>query len=267
MVTCLSNSNNQVHSCHCLPQSRWPWSGPTRQTLLFCSANQQGPLNRQGTFGQNPAETDLAGQQDEVQDQQQEPLKESLLESRVAVLEARLERLERILFATSVLSVFEAERNLAEAEARLLESERLFLRGFLTDAQVAQDRFNFDRAKQELRLVKNMSDGRRITAEIDLMAARNTFRQAKEQLQTSESLARRGFSSETQINSNRQQVEVARQELEIARKRLQALIEADTPADDHEASNKKTTDENATDDGGAENNNRDATNDQAAVDK
>jgi hypothetical protein len=143
-------------------------------------------------------------------------------DDRIEQLTVRVERLEKILFATSKLAVFDAERNLADAQQRLRDSERLFLQGFLTDAQLAADRFAVARARREVELARADRDGYRIASEIDLMQAEYALQVAEQQLEFTQRMANRGFNSLTDVADRRAGVDRAKKQLELARQRLDA---------------------------------------------
>ena len=144
-------------------------------------------------------------------------------DKKIKELELRLERLEKIVLATSKLTVLEAERQLERALQEFEHSERLFIKGFITDNQLAQDRFQLQLAEQEVLLAKNAKNARKIAMEIDLMRAKNGLRVAKENLERSERRANRGFSSITEIEVHRKQITIAQKRLEVAQMRFDAI--------------------------------------------
>jgi multidrug resistance efflux pump len=144
-------------------------------------------------------------------------------DGQISELQARIERLEKVVFATSKLSVYEAERQLEKAKQRLDYSQRLLIKGFITDSQLNQDRFEVDRAVSELRLAKSSVDVRQKSARIDLMQAKQNLIRAQEQLKFSENLANRGYSSKTEIEGNKYRVTLAEKRLALAQTRLNAL--------------------------------------------
>lgn len=146
-------------------------------------------------------------------------------DGRVEKLEQRVDRLEEILFNTVRLTVFDAERKLAEAEQRLENSQSLFIKGFITDQQLQQDRYRVERAKQELKLAKSERGGRKISMEIEVMEAKRNLEVASQRLEFTERLAKRGFSSLTDVQNQRERVTLMQKELELANQRLKAVEE------------------------------------------
>ncbi len=144
---------------------------------------------------------------------------------RINELERRVARLENLLFNAVRLAEFDAERRLADAQTRLDNSERLFLQGFITDAQVAQDRFVFDRAIRELQLAQSNYSGRQIACEIEVMQAKRNLELAQQQLEFSERLNLRGYSSLDRIQSEQRRVDTLTLELDQAQAKLRAVNE------------------------------------------
>ena len=64
----------------------------------------------------------------------------------LSALRQRVTRIENLVFATAKLAVFDAERRLSALREELRESERLFFRGVITDAQLEADRYAVYRA-------------------------------------------------------------------------------------------------------------------------
>ncbi|HMO14877.1 MAG TPA: hypothetical protein PKD64_04995 [Pirellulaceae bacterium] len=146
-------------------------------------------------------------------------------DERFAQLEERVDRLENLLFNATKLAVFDAERRLSEAHDRLTKSERLFLQGFITEAQISQDRFAADRAFRELELAKASCDGRLVAGHIDLMQAKRNLELALQQLEFSERMRLRGFVTSDQLEIQRRLVESMRLELQHAQTKLEAVNE------------------------------------------
>ena len=149
-------------------------------------------------------------------------------DDRIHELERRIEILEQVVFATSKLSVFDAERNLQAARNRLADSKKLFLKGFITDIQLEQDRFHVDRARREIELARATSGSRRVAMEIDLMQAKHNLKLSKYNLQHTRQLAGRGYSSVAEIADEQKRVDRAEKNLQLARLRLEAL-DVDAP--------------------------------------
>ncbi len=124
------------------------------------------------------------------------------------------------MFATTKLAVYDAERSLTNAQNRLQDSQKLFLRGLITDAQLASDRFAVDRAKHEVELAQSEKDGYRIASEIDLMQAEYTLKTAEDQLEYIRRLANHGYSSISEINDRKALVDIAKKKLEAAQQKL-----------------------------------------------
>ncbi len=144
-------------------------------------------------------------------------------DQKIRDLERRLDRLEKIVLATSQLSVLEAERQLTRMQQQFEHSERLFIRGLINEAQFSQDRFELQLAKRELLLAKNTKHARKISMEIDFMRAKNRLRVAKENFDRSKRFSIRGLSSPQEVEINRRQIGIAEKALEVARLRLEAI--------------------------------------------
>ena len=138
-------------------------------------------------------------------------------------MELRLERLEKIVFATSKLSVMEAERRLTRAQQRFDNNEKLLIRGFITERQFAEDRFNLQLAFRERELARNASNSRRISMKIDVLRAENRLRVAKDNFERNSRLRNRGYSSLSDVESARKEVTLAERSLEVAKMRLDAI--------------------------------------------
>jgi outer membrane protein TolC len=144
-------------------------------------------------------------------------------DDKVAPLEARAKRLEELVFATSKLSVYDAQRNLAVARSRLKETERLYLQGLLSEIQFQNDRFAVEQAWAELKLAQAESNGQAIAATIDLRAAEHELKLSEENLRFSERMAGMADGSSREVDSARAAVERARLQLDAAQKRLRAV--------------------------------------------
>ena len=144
---------------------------------------------------------------------------------RIEALEQRVDRLEQLLFNTVRLNVFDAERQLNQAEHQLKTSHKLFLRGFISDQRLQQDQFEVNRAQRELKLAKSVNDGRRMATQIEVMDAKQNLFRAKDRLRQTENLNRRGFTTLTEVQRQEQLVEVFDQQLKLAENRLDAITE------------------------------------------
>jgi len=190
-------------------------------TSVFVPLGMASPQEQQKPDVTKEVPKDVGGENRDKENDLSRQLIEK--EQRIKLLEARMERLEKIVFATSKLSVYEAVRQLAESKLRLKNSERLFFRGFLADIDLQQDRFVVDRAQRELELAQSSINGRVLATEIDVMQAEQALRRAQASLEQSENYARRGFATQTTIENGKTQVEVAKRQLDIAKKRLEAI--------------------------------------------
>jgi hypothetical protein len=142
---------------------------------------------------------------------------------RVQQLEDRVARLEEILFATTKLSVYDAQRHLSDAEFRLKESEKLFFRGLLDEYQLQWDRFEVERARLEVRLAESDGDARLIAAHIDLRQAENELVVAQRRLEFAERNANYPRGSLSEIDLRNAEVERAKIRLLEAQGRLKAI--------------------------------------------
>jgi hypothetical protein len=152
----------------------------------------------------------------------QEPEMSGDLNSRVEKLEARVAELERILFMTSKMTAFEAERRLEEARLRLRDSRALLVQGLITQFQFQQDEFNVQRMQRELELAQSPDNQRQVVGSLELFAAERRLAEARANLAFTEQLAGRGYATTKHLGRERQQVEFAEKELNLAREKANA---------------------------------------------
>ena len=173
----------------------------------------------------------LSGQNQKKQEQNKKELAESEKDQKIRLLEERVERLEEIVFATLKISVAEAERQVARARQQLEYSERLFIRGMLTESRVNQDRLALRLAERELQFAKSSNQSRQLSAEIDLLRAKNKLRVAQDNFRLSERRANKGLSSANDLELDRKAITIAERRVELAQKRLDAIKAAPKPKD------------------------------------
>ena len=154
----------------------------------------------------------------------QEPVKPEL-ESRVEKLELRIEILEKILFSSAKLTNMQAQRQLDEAQAHLKNSQALFARGMITELQLQQDRYRMQEAQKALEFANADSRQHELVGELEVLEAEQRLRQVQQQLLYTETLASRGFSSQTRVDSIKKLVDIATQELENSKIKLDAAKE------------------------------------------
>lgn len=159
------------------------------------------------------------------------PEKNDRLEQRINQLEQRVEQLERILFSNSKLPVADAENRLAATQHILDASEKLFAKGFITEAQLQQDRFDVQQAVQELKLSKAEHREYEIAGEMDLLNAKQWLSQANQQLKYTRELARKNFVSQWQVQQAENEVNLAERAVKNAELNLKATGQDETTKD------------------------------------
>lgn len=150
----------------------------------------------------------------------------SALEKRLESLDARLARIENVLFATLKFSESEARKQLKEARAALAQSERLHAQGLISAVQLQLDRMSLDRAQTLLRMCVNHEDHRKIGATLEVLDAKRNFERLSLQLSRTEELFEKGFAAKGQIADDRTAVIVAGQKLKLAESKLKNLKES-----------------------------------------
>ncbi len=150
------------------------------------------------------------------------------LSARVEHLESRVALLEKILFATSTLSVFEAERRLKDAELQLKERRDLFLKGRLADSVWRQDQLQVDILKRELAIAHTAYAQKSNLMEIEVLQAKQNLANAESRLTRSQNLANRGYATLTQVQQDQRLVELQRLQLETAQLKLKAAEEMES---------------------------------------
>ena len=144
------------------------------------------------------------------------------LTRRVELLEQRVQKLESILFATSQLSLIEAEQRLETANHRLEQSRKLHIKGFITAAQLDADRFQVQQAERLLQLAKSENGQQRIVNQIDISEAKRELEYAKQNLDYSQRMFDRGFINEFQLQTAEQEVVNSQKKLELAEAKANA---------------------------------------------
>ncbi len=158
------------------------------------------------------------------------------LMARVIHLETRIEALERIVFATSQLTVYESQRRLKEAEQMLRDRRELFLKGLLAESAWRQDQLQVEILKRELSMAQAASIQKENVFEIEVLQARQRLSDAKLQFERSQTLVNRGFATQTQLERDSRLVTLSQQQLNLAEQKLNAArdlesIKGSNPSD------------------------------------
>lgn len=147
------------------------------------------------------------------------------LTRRVELLEQRVQKLESVLFATSQLSLMEAQKNVDAAQHRYEQSRKLHIKGFITANQLEADRFQVHQAERLLQLAKAENGQQRIVNQIDISEAKRELEFAKQNLAYTQRLFDRGYTSEFQVQSAEQTLINAEKKLELAETKAKAAAE------------------------------------------
>lgn len=146
---------------------------------------------------------------------------------RVELLERRMNEMEQILLTTSQITALEAERRLRDAKTRLADSRKLFLQGQVAEIEFQNDRFEVDRLTRELELSRGTNTRHQMMSQIEIANAEQQLFAARQDLEQTETLVRRGYASATQIDRDREFVDLATRRLELAKQRLEAAKRLD----------------------------------------
>lgn len=141
---------------------------------------------------------------------------------RLDQLEARVAELEKILFMTSSMTVFEAERRLEEARVHLRDSKALLMQGHLTQIQYQLEEMLVRQLERELDFARSPAGQPLAIGELELLAAERRLVQAQYQLGNLELIAGRGYGSDTQVARAREDLEFAKKNLDAAKAKLEA---------------------------------------------
>jgi multidrug resistance efflux pump len=147
------------------------------------------------------------------------------LERRVELLELRVQKLEGILFSTAQLTVLEARQELEQATTRYESRRKLHLKGYITKAQLNNDRFQVDQAQRELELARAETNQQQISDKIDLSEAKRNLQVAKENLSNTQRLFERGFVSEREVQADEDEVRRFQRRLDLAETKASAARE------------------------------------------
>lgn len=172
------------------------------------------------------------------------------LNRRVELLEQRVQKLESILFATSQLSLMEAQKNFDAAQHRYEQSRKLHIKGIITATQLDADQFQVQRAERLLQLAKAENGQQRIVNQIDITEAERELEYAKQNLTYTQQLFDRGYASEFQVQSAEQDLVNSKKKLELAESKAKAAAELqgaqenqtddqDSPEDPKDAADKQ----------------------------
>ena len=130
------------------------------------------------------------------------------------------------MFNTLQLSEYDALRRLDAARRTLEQNQRLYFRGLLAFIEIPRSRYEVRRAERELELAQAREGQRRITGEIEVLAAEFALEYAEDRLRRSQSDPGRAWVSEQQLQDNAAEVERARLALQLARDKLEAIRES-----------------------------------------
>lgn len=168
------------------------------------------------------------------------PPPEKSADERIAELEARVETLENLLFASVQLSVYDARRRLEVANHEREQNQRLFYHGLLASIELERSIYKVDRARCELELAQATSGHRIWSSRIEVLEAEFELKYALDALERSRLNAGRGLVTEFQLKQNTESVERAEKALEFAKQKLEVLeskaSDNDRPADTDEKS-------------------------------
>lgn len=148
------------------------------------------------------------------------------LVQRIEELERRVTILERLdgpqhpdpltVSEEGLISVEDAEQLVAVTSERQVFSERLFRKGYVSEAEMETDRYDASRAIKLLELAEATRDGNstaEIMNEMDVLEAQHNLEIAKRQLRLAEELTARGLLG-TGLPAHRRAVEDAQRELD-----------------------------------------------------
>jgi len=143
---------------------------------------------------------------------------------RIAVLERRVDRLERLLpddaRAPESVDVETAEQQVANAKQRLAYSADLFRKGYVSKAQLEAERFEFDRAEKVLQFANARRDGdstKEIADGIAILDAEHDLAVAQRQLKVSERMTASGLTQPPGRESYQRAVDAAQNRLDAVR--------------------------------------------------
>ena len=145
---------------------------------------------------------------------------------RIEELERRVTALERIrqgqrreevvISNVAPMSVEVAQQHLAAAKERQAFSEKLFAKGYVSEAEMEADKFDAARAFKALQFAEAARDGQptgQITRELEILEAENNLAMAKRQLRLAEGLTAKGVAG-TNLSAHRRAVEDAQRQLD-----------------------------------------------------
>jgi outer membrane protein TolC len=146
------------------------------------------------------------------------------LSAKVAALERRVARLERLLDISSMLApktVRQAEQDLLLAEQRREYCERVGRKGYITPTRLASCELDVQKARQQLALAKGEVAPDKAAAEMAVLEAQFRVTDAKEKLRASEKMAASGLATQVQVNAAKLAVDRAAIELRYARANME----------------------------------------------
>lgn len=145
---------------------------------------------------------------------------------RIEELERRVTALERIrhgqkreeivLSADVPITVESAQQQLSAARQRQAFSEKLFGKGYVSEAEMEADRFEAARARKVLQFAEAARDGQpteTITRELRILEAENDLAVARRRLRLAEALTAKGLAG-SNLPAHRKAVEDAQRQLD-----------------------------------------------------
>ncbi len=147
----------------------------------------------------------------------------SRLEELLRTTEDRLTRLERRVSATSqapLITIAEAEAEVAFTLAQLQESERLHTEGKITDVALARHRLDHVQAEAQLDTSKFTHADRLIALEMEVLYFERTLDEQMRQQRHLERLVAKGYSSSDSLKNAAYDVAIAGKQVKQARLRL-----------------------------------------------
>lgn len=154
------------------------------------------------------------------------------LRGKVAELERRVARLERLLDVSGVIgpkSVRQAEQDLLLAEQRREYCERVGRKGYITPAHLAACELDVNKARRQLAVAQGEADPDTVAADIAVLEAQFRVTDAEEKLRGSEKMAASGLATQVQVNAARLALERAQSQLKQAERRHETLRKAAPP--------------------------------------
>ncbi len=146
---------------------------------------------------------------------------------RIESLERRVSELERMVGrlapanapATTSVTVETAQQRVDAAQQRLNFTQRLYDKGYVSQAEWQENQYELSRARKVLQIARARRDGKsvaEIETEIEILDAERFLTVAKRELQLAEQFATKGLTG-SNIEAHQQAVEEAKRRLDEAR--------------------------------------------------